>query len=132
MTRAADELIHRRDAATRYRANGWPIIPTHGVYRQGLCTCGNERCDRPGKHPARTNYRAMAADSSETLASRWTQVPFNIALLIPPSMIVVDVDDSTAFPALQRFGPWPLTPTSVTSRGGCVPKVVEIRVVPPY
>jgi hypothetical protein len=29
---------------------GLPVVPLHGV-KGGLCTCGNDQCEQPGRHP---------------------------------------------------------------------------------
>ncbi len=111
------ELDTRGEWAAQYAAIGWPILPTHGLDALGACTCGNARCDRPGKHPARTNYRQMATTDAPTLRSFWRLVPFNLSLRIPSGVLVLDVDDIAALRALTRFGAWPLTATHTTARG---------------
>lgn len=111
------ELAHRAAWAVGYARLGWPILPTHGIAFGGACTCGNRTCDRPGKHPARANYKAMATTDTTTLTSYWALVPFNLSLRIPAGMVVLDVDDTTALRPLARFGAWPVTPTHTTTRG---------------
>lgn len=112
-----EELELRSEWAQRYAAMGWPILPTNGIDLAGRCTCGNARCDRPGKHPARKNYKAMATLDPATLKSYWLLVPFNLSLLIPPGLLVLDVDDVAAMEPLARFGGFPVTPTHTTRRG---------------
>ena len=110
------ELTVRADAAVRYKTElGWSIIPTHGA-RDGICTCPmGARCTRAGKHPARTNFLEMVHDDAATLRSRWTLVCFNMARVVDD--LVVDVDGARALALLQKFGPWPVTPTVITARG---------------
>jgi hypothetical protein len=111
------ELEHRAEWAVRYAALRWPILPTHGVDQLGVCTCGYSRCTRPAKHPARTNYAAMATTDPALLRSYWRVVPFNLSLHIPERLLVLDVDDLTVLDALTRFGAWPTTATHTTTRG---------------
>jgi hypothetical protein len=111
------ELDSRADAAVAYGTLDWSVLPAHGVRSNGCCTCDRWDCDRPGKHPARTNYKAMATTDAMTLRSYWRIIPFNLALLIDASVIVIDVDDLTAFDTMRRFRPWPVTPTVTTARG---------------
>lgn len=112
-----DELTRRSEAAVAYGALGWPIVPTHGVRPDGTCTCNNARCDRPGKHPARKDYKAMATTDAKLARSYFRVIPFNLALLIPPRMVVVDLDDVHDFGILQQFAPFPVTPSQCTTRG---------------
>jgi hypothetical protein len=111
------ELAHRAEWAMAYARLCWPILPTHGIGFDGVCTCGHPRCDRPGKHPARTNYKAMATTDAATLTSYWRLVPFNLSLRIPAGLVVLDLDDPAALRPLARFGAWPVTPTHTTTRG---------------
>ena len=37
--------------ALKYLAKGWSVVPVHTITQTGRCTCGNERCTSPGKHP---------------------------------------------------------------------------------
>ena len=112
-----EELGLRSEWARQYAAIGWPILPTHGIDLAGCCTCGNARCDRPGKHPARKNYKAMASLDPATLESYWRLVLFNLSLHIPPGLLVLDVDNLAAMGPLARFGGFPVTPTHTTRRG---------------
>jgi len=112
------ELDHRADAAVALAPLVGPILPAHGVTSYGTCTCGNAHCGRPGKHPARTNYKAMATTDPMLLRSYFGRlIPFNLALLIPGWLAVVDCDGLDAFDVLTKFAPWPITPTSMTRRG---------------
>ncbi|WP_396224962.1 bifunctional DNA primase/polymerase [Gemmatimonas sp.] len=111
------ELAHRAAWAIGYARLGWPMLPTHGIGQDGTCTCGNRTCDRPGKHPARANYKAMATTDAATLRSYWALVLFNLSLRIPAGLVVLDVDDPAALRPLARFGAWPITPTHTTTRG---------------
>jgi hypothetical protein len=111
------ELAHRAEWAHAYAGLDWPILPTHGIGFGGACTCGNRQCDRPGKHPTRSNYKEMATTDPALLTSYWALLPFNLSLRIPAGMLVLDVDDIDALRALARYGPWPVTPTHSTTRG---------------
>lgn len=58
------------DHALRYAAAGLPVIPLHGVLKDGRCTCGLERCASPGKHP-RTKHGLREATTDERKIRQW-------------------------------------------------------------
>lgn len=112
-----NELARRADAAQALAPLLGPILPAHGVLPNGECTCANVRCDRPGKHPARRNYKAMATTDPALLHSYWRLIQYNLALLIPAWLVVVDIDLVTIMRTLAGYAKWPPTPTVITRRG---------------
>lgn len=105
-------------AATRYARMGWPVLPVHGVRPDRSCTCpAGARCDRPGKHPTRGGYRALATTDAAVAASYFALVPHSLVLLVPEDMVVVDADDAEALAHLRRWAPWPVGPTAFSGRG---------------
>ena len=47
-----------RQAALWFASKGFPVLPLHSY--DGGCTCGNARCESPGKHPFATARAAWA------------------------------------------------------------------------
>ena len=53
---------------------GLPVVPLHGV-KGGLCTCGNEYCEQPGRHPRTENGLQDATTDSEEVKQMWGRWP---------------------------------------------------------
>jgi hypothetical protein len=105
-------------AAAHYTTLGWPVLPFHGITTAGACTCpAGWSCDRPGKHPPRKGYAAMATTDAEIARSYFALVPYNLVLQVPAWLIVIDADDAAALAHLRRWAPWPVAPTQYTRRG---------------
>jgi|GEM_PF-1906642 len=99
---------------------GWLLYRQDGITADGNCTCWRGRhCPphRRGKHPARNGWKREATNDPALIRSWWSAVPFNPALMIPASMVILDLDDRSQLRALEPFGPWPITPTQRTGRG---------------
>lgn len=58
------------DHALAYARAGLPVIPLHGVLEDGTCTCGDDKCKTPGKHP-RTRNGLKAATTDERTIKKW-------------------------------------------------------------
>jgi len=81
-----------------YHSLGFSVMPIHG-YSNGCCTCGDQQCNKPGKHPAVsswTRYQNTRADA-DTLEI-WFNGRFqnhNIGLVtgtVSNNYHVVDID----------------------------------------
>ncbi len=114
------EMAH---AAARYTTLGWPVLPFHGITTAGACTCpAGWSCDRPGKHPPRARYQAMATTDADLARSYFKPagvqlVRYNLVLQVPAWLIVIDADDAAAREHLRRWAPWHEAPTQYTRRG---------------
>jgi hypothetical protein len=53
---------------------GLRVAPMHGT-KKGLCTCGDEDCKRPGRHPSTPNGIADATSKPEDIKEFWTRWP---------------------------------------------------------
>lgn len=90
--------------ALRYLDIGWSIVPCHVPVSQG-CSCGNDNCVWPGKHP-RVNwreYQKRKPDRDEVI--EWFEnmhFDSNIGIVTGKisNLVVVDVDDGD-FRALE-------------------------------
>jgi len=60
------------NTALAYLKHGWSIIPVHAIVH-GQCTCGNEECAAPGKHPrVRWNEYATRRPTKDEVVSWFT------------------------------------------------------------
>lgn len=84
------------DYALRYAALGWHVFPVWGCLN-GKCRCGDEKCDRKGKHPhgrLAANGSAAATTDPARIGVWWTQ-DHDAGIAVLPSksgLVVVDVD----------------------------------------
>jgi hypothetical protein len=115
------EQTNLADAALQYARHelGFKVLPLHTPVR-GLCDCPRgSTCSSPGKHP-RTEHGLKDATRDEiTVRDWWIRWPIaNIGLVLPPSLLVVDVDGSEGEQALRAAG-FVLSPTlnQATGRG---------------
>jgi P4 family phage/plasmid primase-like protien len=108
-----------------YIARGWQILPCHHIER-GRCTCGNPRCETPGKHP-RTQHGFKDASSDINVINGWIKrfPKANWAVRTGPEngIAVIDIDPRNggydSFHSLQDArGPMPETLRSATGGGG--------------
>jgi hypothetical protein len=108
-----------------YIARGWLILPCHHIERR-RCSCGNPRCETPGKHP-RTQHGFYDASSDIRDIESWTRrfPKANWALRTGPEtgISVIDIDPRNggleSFQDLQNTrGPMPETLRSATGGGG--------------
>ncbi len=104
------------EAALRYAAQGWRVIPCYEPIPGG-CTCKKgARCKHPGKHP-RTRHGHKDATSDPTVIREWwRRWPSANVGIATAGLIVLDVDGPAADAALEGRD-LPAAPTSTTGRG---------------
>ncbi|GAF94460.1 unnamed protein product, partial [marine sediment metagenome] len=113
------------DAALRYAARGWPVLPLHGIRDRG-CTCGRPDCSSPGKHPRTARGLKDATTDNQRIKAWWQQWPdanVGVATGNTSGLVVLDVDprnggDDILDDLLAAHGPLPETIESVTGGGG--------------
>ena len=113
------------DAALRYIARDWAVLPLHSINGLGQCTCENPVCGSAGKHP-RTAHGVRDATKDPTVVkqwwSQWPSANVGIATGKVSGIIVLDVDRrhggmESLTKAETQYGPMPLTPTVITGNG---------------
>lgn len=124
-----------RAAAGRLAGLGWRVLPMHEACpRTGQCSCSHRECRalaeryrqgenvRPqaGKHP-RVPETEASADPGQ-IAAWWGRWPTaNVALVLPPGVILLDVDNAAGHIGLAvsqvRFGKLPATVAQWTGTG---------------
>lgn len=116
------------EAALRYTALGWAVLPLHSL-RAGACTCGKPACHSPGKHPLTDLVPHGVHDASKDPArvTDWfTRVPsanVGIATGEPSGFDVLDVDprnggDDLLADLQRQHGALPDTALQLTGGGG--------------
>jgi hypothetical protein len=45
------EQLDTAKKAIAFAKRGYPVLALHGIVAGGACTCGNDQCGHPGKHP---------------------------------------------------------------------------------
>jgi hypothetical protein len=92
-------------AAEAYAALGLPVVPMHGVRRDGGCTCPRGiRCGDPGKHPRLTDWPTTASTTPAQVRGWWQRWPTaNVGLATGRRFDVLDVDGPTGEAALRTL-----------------------------
>jgi hypothetical protein len=106
-------------AAKGYIKAGLEIVVIHGISENGRCTCGNRKCQHPGKHPL-AKYFPNGAKSATTkialIRNAFADHPeANLAVTLK-GRTVVDIDGPEGKAAMERIG-LPKTVRAKTSRG---------------
>src|SRR5438876_7166541 len=113
-------------AALDYHRRGWGVIPLYSIC-DGKCTCAEESCTHPGKHPLASwkQYQSRRPSKAE-IRAWWAQYPdANVGIITGSAtgLVVLDVDprnggQTTLDSLLARYGPLPKTFESCTGGGG--------------
>jgi hypothetical protein len=69
---------YRMAMALLCASEGLPVVPLHGV-KGGLCTCGNDHCKQPGRHP-RTKHVTTKLALIEKYWSKWPNAKIGVVL----------------------------------------------------
>lgn len=104
---------------TRFAGEDIPVLPIHGVV-DGRCTCGDDECSSPGKHPISLLVPHGVKDATTDLETikHWhrTNPDMNYAVATK-GLAVIDCDSKEALQGFRsRFHP-PSTFTVKTARG---------------
>jgi len=79
-----------------YAAQGWKVLPCHGIDDGGRCTCNGVHGEPKdvGKHPAIGEWNARATDDALVIQNWWRNTPLNnIGVFCQPSgFLVIDID----------------------------------------
>src|SRR6266852_4672441 len=84
-------------AAVSYARLGWHVFPLHTPLpdQSPPCSCGNLKCEQPGKHPREKGWQQSATTVEAVIKRWWGQWPeANIGLVTGPAngLWVLDVD----------------------------------------
>jgi hypothetical protein len=83
---------------------GLPVVPLHGVIKDGSCTCGNADCKRPGNHPRTRNGLPDATTDPLKIKKMWNRSPkAKIAIALGNGLIAVVVKNEAGREALKKL-----------------------------
>lgn len=112
------------DAALRYAARGWHVLPLHTPEASG-CSCGKPECSSVGKHPRTKDGLASATTDPETIREWWRRWPSsNVGIRTGAisGLAVLDIDGDDGKAALlslqETHGQLPPTQRAWTGRAG--------------
>jgi hypothetical protein len=116
-------------AARWYAHKGFAVLPLHTINEDGACTCGNQACSSPAKHPiasfAPHGLNGAVADIGVVTQwwAGWPDANVGIAAGAVSGIVVLDVDVAkdglTSLEAMvRRYGPLPATWRCRTGGGG--------------
>ena len=91
-------------AAMRYADRGWPVFPLHTA-ADGRCSCGEQRCTSPAKHPRTRHGLRDATTRVETIRVWWLRLPSNVGIRTGAEsrLVVVDVDGEQGAESLRAL-----------------------------
>ena len=108
------------DAALAYAAQGRHVFPVQWPIN-GKCSCGQEDCGSPAKHP-RTKHGLSDATANEAkIRAWWGEHPqANIGMVMGGGLLAIDIDPRKGGDeSLAALGDLPDTVISLTGGGGC-------------
>ena len=98
-----------QQAAPRYAAHGWAVLPLHEMIN-GTCSCGDDACDSPAKHPRIAKGCSKATTNPLQVTTWWERWPTaNIGIQAGRNGIVIADADTPE--ACAWLGQQPVTPT---------------------
>jgi hypothetical protein len=91
-----EKNMNALNQALEYAARGWAVFPVHTI-QNGHCSCGDDNCSSPGKHPATNNGFKSATTDTNQIQSWWSgNVEWNIGIATGhvSGLLVIDLDIS--------------------------------------
>jgi Bifunctional DNA primase/polymerase, N-terminal len=99
---AALEELDRAHAAAVYAALGYAVVPMHTAQLGGGCSCADEGCSDPGKHPRLRGWQRLATVDSARVGEWWRRWPdANLALATGRRFDGLDLDGEQGVEALR-------------------------------
>src|SRR5580700_1544304 len=107
-------LPSRLKVALSCARRGWPVIPLYSV-ENGQCSCSEENCTNPGKHPLTVNGIKNATTDDTWIRTWWEEFPeanIGVATGAPSGIVVLDIDprhggDKSLRELENKYGPMP-------------------------
>jgi hypothetical protein len=91
-------------AAPVYAALGFPVVPMHTARPGGSCSCPDQACPDPGKHPRLHGWQRLASTDPATVGAWWRRWPqANLALITGRRFDVLDLDGEQGEEALRTL-----------------------------
>lgn len=125
MARKAKKQSKRLKQALSCVQRGWLVHPLHGIVNES-CTCGDENCNHPGKHPLLPNGLKGASTDPDQIRlwwKQWAKANIGICTGAESGLVVLDVDprhggNETLSELIKKHGPLPETVCVNTGGGG--------------
>jgi hypothetical protein len=112
-------------AALAYAARGWRVVPLYHIRADGSCSCGDEECGSPGKHPRTRHGLKDGTTDADIIRGWWKKWPMaNIGVCTGPEsgLWMFGPDGQAGIDALaeleQTHGQLPTTTTARSGSGG--------------
>ena len=110
----------------KYRAIGWPVLPLHWITPNGVCSCGDQDCKSPGKHPLTINgFRDASLDPAQIQdwGKKYPHANIGIATGAVSGVLALDIDprhggDDSLDAIRAEYGKIPDDVMAVTGSGG--------------
>jgi hypothetical protein len=83
----------RLETALLYAKAGLPVVPLHG-FKDGVCTCGNEGCEQPGRHP-RIKHPTTNCAVIKKYWTKWPKAKIGVVLGVESGVLAL-VAEGTA------------------------------------
>jgi hypothetical protein len=89
-------------AAQAYAALGYAVVPIHTAQPGGSCSCPDQACPDPGKHPRLRGWQRLAAIDPAVVGEWWRRWPqANLGLATGRRFDVLDLDGEQGVEALR-------------------------------
>jgi hypothetical protein len=89
-------------AAQAYAALGFPVVPMHAARPGDRCSCPDQACPDPGKHPRLRGWKRLAAVDPAVAGEWWRRWPdANLGLATGRRFDVLDLDGEQGVEALR-------------------------------
>jgi hypothetical protein len=89
-------------AAQAYAALGYAVVPMHTAQPGGRCSCPDQACPDPGKHPRLRGWQRLAAIDPAVAGEWWRRWPAtNLGLATGRRFDVLDLDGDQGVEALR-------------------------------
>ncbi len=80
--------------ALMYAQKGLFVLPVHTVSKDGICSCGNKDCKKPGKHPRIKKWQKNCSTDPQVIIAWWRRWPdANVGIACGKSLLAdIDID----------------------------------------
>jgi ParB/RepB/Spo0J family partition protein len=103
--KGSGDVTSRMAMALLCASAGLRVVPLHGV-KEGLCTCRNEHCEQPGRHPRTENgLQDVTTDPEEVkqMWRRWPKAKAGIALGTTSRVLALVSEGATGKESLRKL-----------------------------
>jgi hypothetical protein len=91
----------RQATALLYAKAGLPVVPLHGL-KNGGCTCDNEDCEQPGRHP-RIKHPTANHALIKKYWTKWPKAKIGVVLGAESGVLALVVDGSAGRKTLRAL-----------------------------